>query len=56
MKRYRVAIITNEGDSLGKNFKSKGEAEEYLLEVMESGKAKHYRILDRETNKMIERS
>lgn len=55
MERYRVAIITNSGLSIGKSFNTKPEADEWILSQMEAkAGVKLFRILDRKTGNIIE--
>ena len=53
---YRVALITNEGKPLGKNFSTKEEVDTYILEAMDKIGIKSYRVLDKNTGKIIDRS
>lgn len=55
MERYRVAIITNSGLSMSKNFTIKSKADEWILSKMEEKHGvKLFRILDKKTGEIIE--
>ncbi len=51
---FRVALITDKGEVLGKNFETKSEIDDYLLSIMETKGVKRYRIKDKTTNEIIE--
>lgn len=55
MERYRVAIMINSGLTLSKNFKTKPEADEWILSKMEEkAGVKYFRILDKKTGEIVE--
>lgn len=55
MERFRVAIITDSGLSVSKNFDIKEEADDWILSKMEDKSGvKYFRILDRKLNKIVE--
>lgn len=51
---FRVALITNTGKVLSKNFKTKEEVDEYILYAMDKEGVKRYRILDKDKGEIIE--
>ncbi len=56
--RYRVAILIVKQGVLSKNFNTKDEADTWILELMDkygSENIKQYRILDKETDEIIEK-
>jgi len=54
MIKFRLAIIKKDGSPLGKNFKTREEVDDFLLNEMEKDNIKFYRIKDRETGEIIE--
>ena len=40
MERFRVAIIPNSGVSIGKNFNTKEESDEWVLKMYEENRVK----------------
>jgi len=52
--RYRVAVISDKG-TVGKNFKTKEQAENWLLDIMDNGNVKQYRIWDKTENKIVDK-
>jgi len=52
--RYRVAILTDKG-TLGENFKTKEQAENWLLDCMNKEDIKQYRIWDKIENKIVDK-
>lgn len=51
---FRVALVTDKGKVIGKNFETKNEVENFVLEIMEKEGVKFYRIKDKTTGKIIE--
>ena len=51
---FRVAILKNNGTTIGKNFKTRPEVDNWLLSMLDKGNVKKYRILDKETGQVIE--
>jgi len=51
---YRVGIITDEGKPIGKNFNTKDEVDNFILEIMETKGAKFFKIKDKTTGEIIE--
>jgi len=51
---FRVGIVTEKGNILSKNCPTRGKVDDYLLEIDEQEGLKKYRILDKDTNTIIE--
>ena len=51
---YRAIVLTNKGEYLSKNFKTKDEVDTWILELDEKDGLKRFRIMDKETKKIIE--
>ena len=49
MGKFRVAILLQNLETLGKNFNTKTEAEDYILAISEKKTVKRADILNRET-------
>ena len=49
MKKFRVAILLNNLETIGKNCDTKEEAEDYVLTISETKKIKRADIVNRET-------
>ena len=48
---YRIAILKNDGKTLGKNFKDREEAQDYILDIAEKEGVKRAILLNKKTNK-----
>jgi len=53
--KFRVGIVTLNGDIKAENFDTKPEADDYLLKMDEKEGLKQYRIIDKETGEVIEK-
>ena len=51
---FRVGIITDKGEVIGKNFDTRDKIDDFILKIMESQGVKFYKIKDKTTNKIIE--
>ena len=49
MKQFRVAIVIENLETIGKNFDTKSEAEDYVLKLSEQKTIKRADILNKET-------
>lgn len=49
MKKFRLAILLENLETIGKNFDTKSEAEDYALNLLEQKTIKRADILNRET-------
>ena len=49
MEKFRVAILLENKKTIGKNFDTKKEAEDYILEIADKEEVKTAYIKDRET-------
>lgn len=47
--KYRVAIITKDGKSIGRNFDNRNEVEDFILKIDDKNGVKRADILNRET-------
>ena len=54
MEKYRVGVITDKGKIMSKNFNTKDEATDWLLELMNKEEIRHYKIVNRETKELLE--
>ena len=50
MEKFRAAILLKNLKTIGKNFNTKKEAEDYILEIADKEEVKTAYIKDRETN------
>lgn len=51
---YRIAIMLADKKTLGKNFDTRGQADEWLLSMMDKHDIKKFRIKDLDTDTVIE--
>jgi hypothetical protein len=51
---YRVAIITQKGDIISENFATRDEVDEFLVLIDDSDGIKKFRVLDKDTNEIVE--
>ena len=51
---YRVGIIPDKGKPIGKNFNTKNEVDNFILEIMETIGVKYFKIKDKTTGEIIE--
>lgn len=51
---YRVALITKNGEIKSKNSNIREKIDDFILSIDEKEGVKHYRIMDKETKKIIE--
>ena len=55
MEKFRVGIIKKNGEMIAENFNTKDEVDNFVLEVAEQSGVKYYKVIDRQTQKIIER-
>lgn len=51
---FRVGIVTGKGNVLSKNVPDRSQADDFLLETEEKEGLKYFRILDMDTNTIVE--
>lgn len=52
---FRVGIVKKSGAITSKNCKTKKLAEDFVLDIAEKEGIKYYKILDKETGKIVEK-
>jgi len=52
--KFRVGITKKDGKAIAKNFNTKEEVDDFVLEVAEQSGVRYYRIIDRRTKEVIE--
>ena len=51
--KYRLGIVTKNGLTIGNNFDTRKEMDDFILEIAERFGVKYYKIIDRETREII---